>query len=221
MKRFKGILLDVDGTLVDSNDAHARAWVEALREGGHDVSYDKVRKAIGMGSDNLLPNTVGVEKDSEEGKKLIKRWEEIFTERYQPHLKAFPRSKELLQQMKDSGYKLVVASSAKKDQLEVLLKIAGADKIVDEETSSDDAKRSKPNPDIIEVALDKLGYPAEEAVMLGDTPYDIESAAKAGVKTIAFRCGGWQDADLKGAIGIYDNPADLLSHFDSSPLGNG
>lgn len=221
MKRFKGILLDVDGTLVDSNDAHARAWVEALRESGHDVSYDKVRKAIGMGSDNLLPNTVGVEKDSEEGKKLTKRWEEIFTERYQPHLKAFPRSKELLQQMKDNGYKLVVASSAKKDQLEVLLKIAGADKIVDEETSSDDAKKSKPNPDIIEVALDKLGYPAEEAVMLGDTPYDIESAAKAGVKTIAFRCGGWQDADLKGAIGIYDNPADLLSHFDSSPLGNG
>lgn len=219
MKQFKGILLDVDGTLIDSNEAHAQAWFQAIREGGHEVSYEKVRRAIGMGSDKLLSNTIGVEKESEEGQKLSKSWEEIFTEKYLPHIKAFPGTKELVQHMKDSGYRLIVASSAKKDQLGTLLKIAGVDKIIEEKTSADDAKESKPAPDIVEIALGKMGGSPEEAVMVGDTPYDVEAASKAGVKTIAFRCGGWQDDDLKGAIAIYDDPADLLAHFDKSPLG--
>ena len=106
--------------------------------------------------------------------------------------------------------------------MDSLLDIAQVKDLVEATTSSNEAKNSKPSPDIVQVALDKLGDPAHQAVMLGDTPYDVEAAAKAGVRTIAFRCGGWQDPDLRGAWQVYDDPADLLAHFDQAfkELGN-
>jgi phosphoglycolate phosphatase-like HAD superfamily hydrolase len=121
--------------------------------------------------------------------------------------------------MRDRGLKLAVASSAKKDELTPLLKVFGADDLIQDKTSSDDANNSKPDPDIVHAALKQLGLPSEVAVMLGDTPYDVEAAAKAGVAVIAFRCGGWSDSDLAGALAVYADPADLLAHYDSSPLG--
>ena len=136
-----------------------------------------------------------------------------------PQLKAFPDTDRLLQHMRDNGLKLVVASSAEADELEALLDIAGATGLVEARTSSSDAENSKPDPDIVQVALDNLGYPAEEVVMLGDTPYDIEAAGKAGLDVIAVRCGGFSEQQLAGAIAIYDAPADLLARYDTSPLG--
>lgn len=218
MTQFRGVLLDIDGTLVDSNDAHAKAWLEAFHQNGYDAPYEKVRGAIGMGSDNFLPAVLGVEKDSPEGKKLAEGHDRIFKERYLPHLKPFPGSRDLVKHMKDSGLKIVVATSAKDDLAQPLLKIAGIDDLVEEQASASDAKNSKPAPDIVQASLEKSGLPPEQVVMLGDTPYDIESAGKAGVKTIAVRCGGSQDKDLQGAIAIYDGPADLLAHFGQSPL---
>jgi phosphoglycolate phosphatase-like HAD superfamily hydrolase len=123
--------------------------------------------------------------------------------------------------MREQGLKLAIASSAQPDELRSLLQIVGAADLIEDKTSSEDAKRSKPDPDIMQVTLKKVGYPPNEVVMIGDTPYDIEAASKVGVATIAFRCGGWNDADLAGAIAIYNDPADLLAHYDSSPLVQG
>ena len=218
MALVHGAILDVDGTLVDSNDAHARAWVDAFRELGFDVPYEKVRPLIGMGGDNLLPVAVGIEEDDPRGERLSKRRGEIFKEKYLRALKPFPGTRDLLKRMRDEGLELAVASSASKEDLKPLLEIAQAADLIDSKTSSDDAENSKPDPDIIQAALKRLKMPPGDALMLGDTPYDIEAAAKAGVKTVAFRCGGWKDDGLKGAIAIYDGPADLLARFDASPF---
>jgi HAD superfamily hydrolase (TIGR01509 family) len=221
MGAVRGVILDVDGTLVDSNDAHAHSWVEALAEHGIRVPFANVREKIGMGGDKLLPAVSGIEEDSPEGEKLSRRRREIFKERYLPLLRAFPGAKELLVRMHEQGLTLAVASSAKEDELHALLELCGADDLVEARTSSDDAERSKPDPDIVRSALAAVGLPAGEVVMLGDTPYDIEAAGRAGVGVIALRCGGWDDEGLRGALAVYQDPADLLEHYDSSPLGRG
>lgn len=216
--KIKGVILDVDGTLVDSNNAHTRAWLEALAQHGYKCTYEEIRRLIGMGSDHLLPKTIGVEKDTPEGKRISESWKNIFERDYLPKLKAFPKTRELLLALKQHGMKLVVASSAEKEMLDKLLEIAEAKDLVEDTTSSDDAESSKPDPDIVKAALDSIALPAGDVMMLGDTPYDIEAARKLGVGTIALRCGGWDDEGLKGAVAVYDDPADLLAHLDDSPL---
>jgi HAD superfamily hydrolase (TIGR01509 family) len=219
MYPVRGVILDVDGTLVDSNEAHARAWVEALAEQGIQVPFAKVRKLIGMGGDKLLPAAANIRADSEQGKKISGRREEIFKARYLPTLHPTPGAADLVRYMHARGLQLAVASSAKPDELKALLRVCGAEPFIDTTTSANDVARSKPDPDVIETALPDLGLPARAVVMLGDTPYDVESARLAEVGVIAFRCGGWGDADLAGALAVYDHPADLLVHYDSSPLG--
>jgi HAD superfamily hydrolase (TIGR01509 family) len=218
MTRFRAVILDVDGTLVDSNDAHAKSWVEALAEYGYTVPFEKVRPLIGKGGDKVLPEVAGISEDSPEGQKISQRRSEIFKERYLPHIHAFPCARELLQHMRERGLKLAVASSSKPDELRALLQLVGATDLVEEKISSKDAKDSKPSPEPVQVTLQHIGYPPDQVVMLGDTPYDIESAQKVGVATIALRSGGWSDRDLANAIAIYNDTADLLEHYDSSPL---
>ncbi len=218
MGPIRGIILDVDGTLVDSNDAHANAWIEALAEQGITVPFQRVRKLIGMGGDKLLPRVAGIAADSSQGKTITQRRAEIFKKRYLPSIRAFPGARELLQHMRDHRLKLAVASSAKKDELNALLQICGADRVIDAQTSSDDADRSKPDPDIVGAALTEAALGPDEVIMLGDTPYDIEAAERARIGTIALRCGGWSDTDLTGAVAVYNDPADLLARYDSSPL---
>jgi len=212
------VIFDVDGTLVDSNDAQARSWVDALKEFGYSVPYEKVRPLIGMGGDKVLPETIGVQKDSEKGKQISKRRSEIFKEKYLPNVKPIPDAQKLLDRMRERGLKLAIATSAQPDELRPLLQIVGAADLIEDKTSARDVKSSKPDPDVMQVALKRVGYPPNEVVMIGDTPYDIEAARKVGVGTIAFRCGGWSDSDLAGAIAMYNDPADLLAHYDSSPL---
>jgi HAD superfamily hydrolase (TIGR01509 family) len=221
MKRIRGVILDVDGTLVASNDAHARAWVEAMEEHGVQVPFEKVRRLIGMGGDKLLPMATGIEEDTAEGKAISKRRGEIFKERYLPKLEPCPGARELLARMRETGLRLVVASSAKADELEPLLDVCGANDLVESKTSSDDAEHSKPDPDIVQAALEQMALPAGDVLMLGDTPYDIEAARGAGVGVIALRSGGWGDPHLQGAVAIYEHPADLLAHYNASPLANG
>jgi HAD superfamily hydrolase (TIGR01509 family) len=216
---IKAGLFDVDGTLVDSNDAHARAWVEAFAEAGIRVSYDEVRRAIGMGGDKLMPAVAGLSEDSPEGKRIAKRRQEIFAQKYLPHIRPLPGASDLVRALKARGYTLVAASSAKKEELQALLKIAGVDGLLDAATSSDDAEESKPDPDIVQAALKRAHAQPDEAIMIGDTPYDVEAARAAGVRVIALRSGGWTDEDLRGADAVYDDPADLLAHLDDSPLG--
>jgi phosphoglycolate phosphatase-like HAD superfamily hydrolase len=216
---IRAILFDVDGTLVDSNDAHARAWVEAFADSGVTVDFMAVRRSIGMGGDKLMPAVSAIDEESDTGKRISTCRGEIFKARYLPSLKPFAGAADLVAAVKSGGRSVVAASSAQEDELHALLEIAGARELMDGATSSDDAEESKPEPDIIHAALRKVGTSPAEAVLIGDTPYDIEAAAKADVPTIAFRCGGWNDADLKGAIAIYDGPWDLLAALDASPLG--
>jgi HAD superfamily hydrolase (TIGR01509 family) len=212
------VLLDVDGTLVDSNDAHAHAWTAAFDAYGVAVDVGRVRRAIGMGGDKLMPEVSGIADDSPEGARIAKRRGEIFTKEWLPQIQPFRSADLLVSTLKSRGYTVVAASSAEKKELHALLEIAGVASFLDNATSGDDAEGSKPDPDIIHAALKQAGARPGEAVMIGDTPYDIEAAAKAGVATIAFRCGGWGDDDLQGAIAIYDGPWDLLARLDNSPL---
>ena len=218
MSKVRGVILDVDGTLVDSNDAHANAWVEAFAEAGITVAFSKIRRLIGMGGDKLVPAACGIEEDSPEGEKVSKCRGEIFKERYLPTLQAFPGAPDLLQRMHQDGLKLVVASSAKPDELKTLPRICGGDKVIESTTSSDDAAQSKPDPDIVLAAIEKIKLPHSELLMLGDTPYDIEAGRKAGIHIVALRCGGWSDANLGNSLAVYDSPADLLAHYDASPF---
>lgn len=220
MNPLQGVILDVDGTLVDSNDAHASAWIVSLAEHGFDVPFAKVRSLIGMGSDQLLPRACGVPTNSLEGQKIVRRRGELFRERYLSAVHAFPGAASLMRHMRQYGLRLAVASSAQEDELAALLRICGANEVIETRTSADNVERSKPDPDVIHAALTELKLPPTAVIMLGDTPYDIAAATKASVPIIAFRCGGWNDTDLAGASTIYDGPADLLAHYASSPLAN-
>lgn len=220
-KHVQGVILDIDGTLINSNDAHARAWVEALAEQQIQVEFADVRRCIGMGGDKLLPAVAHIEEDSEVGKQVSRRRGELFKAQHLPRLKAFPRVRELLLRMRQSGLALAVATSAKKEELEPFLAIAKVQDLIEEKASSSDALRSKPDPDIVQAAIAKLGFEPNRVIMIGDTPYDVDAAARAGVRCIALRCGGRSDVDLAGALAIYDDPAELLAEYDASPLSGG
>ncbi len=216
---LQGVIFDIDGTLADSNDAHAQSWVDTFAEAGYDVPFEAVRPLIGMGADKLLPQTIGVSHDTEKGKSLIKRRSEIFREKYLPHLRPLEGSRALVLRVRSDGLKPIVATSAKEEELIGLLKAAEVADLMEERATASDAERSKPDPDIIEAAIEESGISPKNLVMIGDTPYDIEAAARAKLRTIAFRSGGWSDEALEGAVEIYDGPADLLAHYDSSLLG--
>lgn len=219
MSGLSAVILDVDGTLLLSNDAHARAFVDAAEELGHEgVHFEEVRRLIGMGGDKLIPRVFGFEKDSRRGRALSERKGEIFRGRYLEDLRPAPGARALLERLRRDGVRLVVATSANEEDLKGLLGRAGVADLVEDATSASDVEESKPDPDIVEAALEKAGADPWEVVMIGDTPYDVESASRAGVGIVGVRCGGWSDRELEGALRVYDDPADILSHFDDSPL---
>lgn len=211
---MKGVLLDVDGTLVLSNDAHAKAWVEAFDKFGYTIKFTQVRQLIGMGGDQLMPKLVPeLDSESGTGKQISDFRSQLFLNKYAPDLKPALGSRELVMRLQSDGLKLIIASSATETELASLLKAAKVDDLLKEATTSSDAEQSKPEPDIIHAALKKLGLPPKETVMIGDTPYDLEAAAQAGVELIGVRCGGWTDPELAGAAAIYNDPADILANY--------
>ncbi len=215
----RGVIFDVDGTLVDSNDAHTSAWIDALKEFGFtEIAFETVRNMIGMGGDKILPDLTGLSESDDRGKKLLERRKQIFLSEYLPELRPFPSSRELVERIKHGGMIAVVASSANKKELQRLLRVARVDDLMDAVTSSDDAEESKPDPDIVQAAVAKTGFDAAQLIMIGDTPYDVEAATRAGVPIIGVRCGGWDDRALAGALAVYDDPADVLDKFDLSHL---
>ncbi len=214
----RGVLLDVDGTLLDSNVSHARAWVDALAESGIRVDLARVQPLVGKGNDKVLPELAGIEKDSERGKAIAGRRATIFKEKYLPGCQPFPGARELVERLRRDGLTIIIATSASKADLADLLEAAGVGDLIDDAANSDDAERSKPDPDIVAAAVKRSRLPPEELVMLGDTPYDIEAATRAEVATIALRSGGWRDSDLSGAIAAYDDVATLLARYDASPF---
>lgn len=213
----QAVLFDMDGTLVNSNELHASAWAEVLERFGHEISAEQVWPLIGKGGDKLLPELTGIEAESEEGKRISEARTKIFIEHYAPRIKAFPKVRELLQCLQSQGKKIVIATSASKEELQAILHSAGLEDCFPEMTSADDADNSKPDPDIIQAALKKVGEPAERAVMIGDTPYDIEASLRAGVSIIAFRSGGWSDEDFDGATAICQGAEELLTELTKAP----
>ena len=215
---IRAILFDLDGTLVDSNELHVRAWTEAFRDVGHAVDADAVRKQIGKGADHLVPALVPGA-DAETARTLGDRHGEIFKTRYLDLVRPFPHAHDLLARVHDSGRKVVFASSASKGELDHYADLLGATTIMAAGTSIDDVTRSKPAPDIFAVALGKLdGVAASAALAVGDSPYDERSASASGVATVAVRSGGFSDDELSGAIALYDDVAELLAGFPASPL---
>lgn len=216
-----GCLLDVDGTLIDSNDAHARSWVDVLQENDFDVTYAQIRALIGMGGDKLVRAVTGLDVEHGRGKELASRRTDRFRREYLPSLCATPGARELVARMKADDLRLVIATSAREQELNALLEQAGLSELIRRRTTSDDAEESKPDPDIVHAALRRGELDPRSTIMLGDTPYDVEAAERAGVRTIALRCGGWwADDALGGAAAIYDHPAELVHEYARSPLGS-
>ena len=203
----KAVLFDIDGTLIDSNDAHARAWVAALAEAGHEVPFERVRPLIGMGGDRVLPELVpGLTDDTEPGESITQRRLEIFKERELSHLRP------------TRGARIVMATSAKGAELDDLLAVGDFMPFVEDAATSDDAEESKPAPDIVSASLKKAGVAAHEAVMVGDTQYDVEASHKAGVAIVALLCGGNPRESLAGADAVYADPAELAGRLGDPPF---
>jgi HAD superfamily hydrolase (TIGR01549 family) len=217
---LKAILLDIDGTLVRSNDEHAQAWAEVLKRYGYDVPWTQVRRWIGMGGDKILPRVdERLNKEEEPGKSISRDRQRLFLEEYVHRLQPQPGARELLECFKERGLARVAATSANREELGAILEAGKIANEIDVATTSDDVDRSKPDPDIIESALKKMSIGRNEAVYLGDTPYDVSASSKARIPIIALTCGGWSEEDLSSAAEIYATPADLLKRIEQSAIG--
>lgn len=218
----KAVIFDIDGTILDSVDLHARAWEEAFHHFGYDVSFSEVRKEIGKGGDQLLPVFLSKEEVERVGKQLQEYRAQLFKDKYLHQVKPFPKVRELFETILSHGQKVGLASSARGDELKHYEQIARVEDLVQVETSSADAERSKPHPDIFEAALERLGpgISSEDVIVVGDSPHDAEGAKRAGIRTIGVLCGGFSEEALResGCIAIFDGPADLLEHYSESPL---
>jgi HAD superfamily hydrolase (TIGR01509 family) len=214
----KAVLCDIDGTLVESNWLHAAAWRDAFAVMGIPLELEDVRRQIGKGGDELIPVFVPWWKRKFVEEPLKRYRGHVFKTQYMGKVKVFPRVRDLLLHMKETGIRVSLASSAHQDEVQVYKKIARIEDLVEENTSADDAKRSKPHPDIFEATLKKLGVKASEALALGDTPYDAEAAGKAGVWTVGVMTGGWSEKELMdaGCVEVWRDVAELLENFERS-----
>ncbi len=218
------VIFDVDGTLIDTVDLHAQAWVEALRHFGVETAFEDMRVQIGKGGDQLLHGLIPPDRLDREGEAIQSFRADLFKRKHLRQARAFPGVRDLFQRIRDAGQHIVLASSGKADEVEAYKEIAGIADLIDDATSSDDAERSKPFPDIFQAAFEKLGLadPAQ-AVVIGDTPYDAEAARQAGLATIGVLCGGFPEEALRaaGCIAVYRDPQHLLEDFARSPLAVG
>ncbi|MGU3417049.1 HAD family hydrolase [Methylobacterium sp. D54C] len=218
---MRAVIFDIDGTLLDSVDLHARAWVEAFAHFGVQTGFAEVRRQIGKGGDELMPVFLSEERIAREGETIEAYRSDLFKRRYLSEVRPFPGVRPLFEHIRSAGLKIALASSGKRSEVEHYTEILEIGDLVDVATSSDDADRSKPHPDIFEAALAKLdGVPPDAIIVVGDTPYDAEAAAKAGLRTVGLLCGGFPEADLRaaGCAAIYRDPEDLLDRFAKSPL---
>jgi HAD superfamily hydrolase (TIGR01549 family) len=218
---LNAVIFDIDGTLTDSVDIHAMAWQEALRKFGHEVPYARVRKQIGKGGDELLQTLLSRTDFKHHGEELDHYRGELFKRKYLKLIRPLSMVPELFQRIQEQGTRIALASSAKRDEVEHYEKLLQVEELVEHETSSDDAERSKPHPDIFAAAMGRLGNPlATEVIAVGDTPYDAQATAQISLACIGVLSGGWNRQELHraGCIEVFAGPADLLARFGESPL---
>jgi HAD superfamily hydrolase (TIGR01549 family) len=211
------VIFDVDGTLVDSVDFHAEAWQRTFSAFGFEFDLRKVRSQIGKGGDQLLPVFLNSDVLEEQGKEIEAYRQDLFEREYIHRVAGFPKVPELFRFLVAAGKTIALGSSAKTDDLKVYKKAAGIEGMTTVETTSDDAERSKPYPDIFLAALDRLKLPAERVVVVGDTPYDVEAAKAAGMRAIGLLCGGFSEESLReaGAVDVYRDPGQLLEALEA------
>lgn len=215
------VLLDIDGTLLDTNHLHAQAWQRALAQFGIFVDYNAIFRQIGKGGDQLIP--VFVPKDDRERiQEPLERWrKELFKKEYFPQVKPFPKVRELVERIYEEGLRIALASSASEEELEFYKEVAQIEDLIEESSNSDRVEQSKPHPDIFASSLERLGVPADQAIAVGDTPYDAEAAGKLAMVSIGLTSGGWSEAKLieAGFTEVYKDAAELLARFDQSLFG--
>lgn len=220
----KAVLFDVDGTLVDTVDLHAQAWVEALQHFGVEADFTDIRLQIGKGGDQLLPGLIPPDTLEKQGEEIQEFRSDLFQRKYMSQVRPFLGVRELFERIRSSGQKIVLASSGPAEEVETHKATANIADLIDDATTADDAERSKPFPDIFEAAFGKLGLSERsDAMVIGDTPYDAEAARAAGLSTIGFLCGGFTEQSLRqaGCIAVYRDAQHLLESYDESPLAKG
>lgn len=217
---LKAVFFDIDGTLVDSNDFHVTAWQEAFRDHGHHIEQGDIRSQIGKGGDQLVPSLLpGIDDKSQ--KAISHRHGEIFKAKYLKQVKPFPNAFDLIEMLHAKGTKVLLASSSEKEEVAHYVDLLKVETFLTGTVSKDDVANSKPAGDIFAAALSQV-FPlsASETLAVGDTPYDVESALRSDVKTVALRSGGFSEEVLgdAGAPYIYGSVKDLFDHFETSPL---
>lgn len=215
------VLFDVDGTLIDSVDLHARAWQEALAHFGRRVTFDEVRAQIGKGGDQLLQVFLPEDELALRGKTIEAYRGALYQREYMKRVRAFPGVRGLFQELLRRGVRVALASSASGDELDLYKRVAQVDDLIEAETSKDDASRSKPHPDIFAAALHRLrGADPSRTLVVGDSPWDAIAARRLGLRPLGVLCGGFAEAELRaaGCVALYRDPQDLHDRLPGSPL---
>lgn len=211
-------ILDIDGTLVDTNYQHAVAWYRAFRQHGHTVPVWRIHTHIGMGGDKVVAALLGDDVEEEQGADIRAAEGPLYLAMIE-EVEPFEGARGLLEDLKAAGHTLILASSAKAQEVEHYLDLLDARALADDWTHSADVEETKPAPDLVESALEKAG--GGDAVMIGDTPWDVKAAAEAGVETVAVLTGGFCEAELRdaGAIAVFESIAALREGLPTTPLG--
>jgi beta-phosphoglucomutase-like phosphatase (HAD superfamily) len=215
---LEAVIFDVDGTLIDSVDLHAKAWQRALEHFGYPLPYRDIRNQIGKGGDQLIPFFLPPSEEQRIGAALTDYRSDLYKREYLPQARAFQGVRDLFIRLRADGVRTALASSSKQEELQVYMRLAQIEDLVDAAVSADDIEHSKPAPDVIDVALKQLApVNRDRVVMVGDSPYDAQAARKAGLRTICLLSGGFTASQLRqaGCVDLFEDPADMLARYSS------
>lgn len=213
-KKIASLIFDIDGTLVDSNDLHARAWQEAFREFGKRIPYDVIREQMGKGGDLLVPDLLNAREMQQYGPRLQKFRQALFRREYRPRVRPFPRIRESFELLAASRIRLALASSSDQEDVDYYVELLGIGVLLEATTSKDDAQFSKPSPEIFEAALKKLSTVRSRTATVGDTPYDVLASHRCALPVIAVRCGGFEEKFLQKAEFVFDDVGELSGRIN-------
>ncbi|MET1089199.1 MAG: HAD family hydrolase [Arthrobacter sp.] len=218
--RRRGILFDVDGTLIDSSYIHTISWWGAFRQQGYDIPMASIHHFVGMGGDRLVDSLLPADRDKSLDPEIMASHAALYASHW-PALRRFDGARELLARCHEAGLAVALASSAREQDLQVMKATLDADVFIDAATSANDAEESKPAPDILAAALEALGVEAVDAVFVGDAVWDMKAAAALGIPAVGVACGGVAAAELRdaGAVEVYEGPRDLLENLAKSAVG--